>query len=156
MFHRHSAAYGVPFLTWPDFIGKVIQRPDVEPPLGASTAAILDWPALQTSVGSHWEPLWRACSVCHPALMPEIILKLETLPADLEEYLGQRLGLGNDVVRTEDFLHMVQGATDTGRMEAMYYGQLTRSQILELAQIYKLDLELFGYDAESYLELSKE
>jgi hypothetical protein len=27
------------------------------------------WAEKQNIVGSHWEPFWRFCSVCHPQLM---------------------------------------------------------------------------------------
>ena len=42
------------------------------------------WVERQTNIGSHWEPFWRFCSVCHEDLMPDYILKFDNLRKDIE------------------------------------------------------------------------
>jgi hypothetical protein len=49
------------------------------------------WAEKQNIVGSHWEPFWRFCSVCHPQLMPDFVLKFENLRHDLKRWNFQTI-----------------------------------------------------------------
>ena len=42
---------------------------------------------------------------------------------------------------------------DSGAYTVKYFCQLTRRQILDLYQIYRMDFLIFGYHADSFLEL---
>ena len=80
IFDRDKRKYGLTeTIPWPDFVDLVSGLKEATP----------KWSRIQRDIGSHWEPFWRACSVCHEHLGPPKIwvVKMENLPHDLEQLL---------------------------------------------------------------------
>ena len=117
-------------------------------------------------IKTHWAPIWFTCDLCSPGLAPEIIIKTETLGDDVKEVL-KRLGMTTDstdvmfpVVRMtgiddqgQQISHPSEQRGDSGAYTVKYFSQLTRKQILDLYKVYRMDFLMFGYHADSFLEL---
>ena len=145
--------------TWPEFVENIIINNGLFIP-----EEDLDDPSHPFSlVKTHWAPIWFTCDLCSPGLDPEIIIKTETLDADVKEIL-RRLGMVTDtrfpsvwVTGIDDQGNTVSQPSeqqgDSGAYTVKYFAQLTRKQILDLYQVYRMDFLMFGYHADSFLEL---
>jgi hypothetical protein len=130
-------------LPWNEFVDKVI-RFDPDP----------DWQRIQQEVGDHWEPYWKACSVCAPQFRPFYILKLESLKDDLRNYLLE-FGLSKYSDRFP-WVNPHKGQHGTSLRVLEFYSRLNRSTIEQLYQVYKVDHELFGYSPEPFYNVAYE
>ena len=145
--------------TWPEFVENIIINnglfiPDED----------LDDPGHPCSlIKNHWAPIWFTCDLCSPGQAPELIIKTETLGDDVKEVL-RRLGMVTDVIfhsvwvtGMDDQGNLISQPSeqlgDSGAYTVKYFSQLTRRQILDLYQIYRMDFLIFGYHADSFLEL---
>lgn len=106
-------------------------------------------------VTSHWAPYWLSCGLCHPALRPRHILHLEHLQEQGQEagLLLERLGMKNLNV---SYPHALKGQEGhSSEWERQYFGQLTKAQVWQLFELYRVDHELFGYSPRRYLDWAK-
>ena len=148
--------------TWPEFVENVIINNGLFIP--EEDLDNLDHPC--SLIKTHWAPIWFTCDLCSPGLAPEIIIKTETLGDDVKEVL-KSLGM---VTYTTDVMFPVVRMTglddqgqqisqpsepqgDSGAYTVKYFSQLTRKQILDLYKVYRMDFLMFGYNADSFLEL---
>ncbi|XP_067002353.1 carbohydrate sulfotransferase 11 [Anabrus simplex] len=95
----------------------------------------------------HWTPITEFCTPCQVDF--DIICKFETLQED-QNYLIHLARL-QDIIRPQ-WKNPAKGRT-THEVAAGYYSQLTKTQILQLYNIFRYDFELFGYSLDGYLEL---
>jgi len=99
-------------------------------------------------VKNHWAPYWFTCGVCRAELMPRYILHMETLDKDLDQLLED---IGLEGVETK-YPHVLKGADGHSSSHLQYYySQLTKDQVNELYNIYKMDHLLFGYSPDEFL-----
>ncbi len=109
----------------------------------------------------HFAPVWLLCTPCEAGLRPDVIVKLETIGRD-GPALMQMMNLSASSSAMP--LHHVHVTTEFERPEdlgvnsrlkaAEYYGQLTKRQVAELYEMYRLDHDLFGYSPEPYIAMA--
>ena len=128
---------------WQEFIYHILYYDDSDP----------DWTQAQERVGSHWEPYWRACSVCTHLFRPTFILKLETLEEDLASYVVE-LGMTQAHLDIPRLTENKNGRTEEAQV-ALYYSQLTKEEVWGLYEVYKMDHDLFGYSPDKYVEYAR-
>ena len=99
----------------------------------------------------HWAPYWRECSLpCSKATKPNFVVKMETLESDLES-LFEAAKLKSDV----PFPHThTQAGGHSSKTAAEFFSQLTRAEVKQLYDLYRLDHELYGYNIDDYLRLA--
>ena len=145
--------------TWPEFVENILINNGLFIP--EENLDTFDHPC--SLIKTHWAPIWFTCDLCSPGLAPEIIIKTETLGDDVKEVL-KRLGMVTDsmfpvvwVTGTDDkgdlISHPSEQRGDSGAYTVKYFSQLTRKQILDLYKVYRMDFLMFGYHADSFLEL---
>ena len=116
----------------------------------------------------HWAPYWKECEPCSDITSPNFIIHLDTLREDLPLLINHLQGhdIANKEVFTivDMFPHTHSTATEdekksTGKAlssnEAKlrkYFSTLSRLDIEELYEKYKLDHELFGYAPKDFLK----
>uniref|UniRef100_A0AAG5DRL1 Carbohydrate sulfotransferase n=1 Tax=Anopheles atroparvus TaxID=41427 RepID=A0AAG5DRL1_ANOAO len=97
----------------------------------------------------HWRPINDLCTPCLARY--DFILKMETFAQDME-YLANRTQLSGKIDRVQ----MNHSRRDSvNRLIKKYFSQLTRQQLQDLYDIYKIDFDLFEYSSKKYFELVK-
>lgn len=91
--------------------------------------------------------------MCSGALRPDLVLKMETMSADLLAYLSP-VGLAGFAA---DYPHLVvgRGGTHTSQVARHYYGMLDGAKVAALHEFYSVDHELFGYGPDAYLDYAR-
>jgi len=75
---------------------------------------------------------------------------METLENDVKSLLGE------EMYRRLPHDHRQEGGHSSDRNLAVnYFGQLSREQVLKLYDIYKLDHDLYGYDVQTHVAMTK-
>ena len=97
----------------------------------------------------HWEPYISSCSYC--SFKYTIISKLETMEEDRKIILEL---VGAEVPDRKKIQNQTSGKNIQKVTEDLF-SQLTREEAEALANIYKYDFEMFGYDMDMYLERTK-
>ena len=113
----------------------------------------------------HWAPYWKECELCSNVTSPNFIIHLDTLKEDLA-LLIERIQ-GPDVARdkvlsitntfphthsaTEDDKSRTGNASNEARLR-QYFSTLSKCDIEELYEKYKLDHDLFGYSPTDFLK----
>jgi chondroitin 4-sulfotransferase 11 len=115
---------------------------------------------LWSRIVHHIAPYWLWCATCQPGLRPHIILKLETVDQDVPALVRllnltspapmQGIHMGTPFEKTEDL-----GVHSKHKVEE-YFSQLTKRQVMDLYEMYRLDHELFGYSPEPYITIAKD
>ena len=98
----------------------------------------------------HWVPYWLHCHLCQ--LEYDVIGKMETLREDIQ-FITERSGL-KEVNVTLPWANRKSSSKGQDNVSLEYFKQLTRSQVMELYDIFRPDFEMFDYDVTPYLELS--
>lgn len=101
----------------------------------------------------HWAPYWKECSqLCNPVTRPDFVLKMETLTRDLSGLL-KAVGLEAGKIDLFPHTHAQKGghSSDAARE---YFGRLTKAEVMQLYDLYRLDHELFGYEIDEYLDMA--
>eukprot|EP00092_Neocalanus_flemingeri_P042887 GFUD01047082.1.p1 GENE.GFUD01047082.1~~GFUD01047082.1.p1 ORF type:complete len:166 (+),score=39.52 GFUD01047082.1:203-700(+) len=98
------------------------------------------------SFNIHWEPYISSCSYC--SFNYTIISKLETMEEDKKIILGM---VGAQVPDRKKIQNKTSGKNIKEVTEDLF-GQITREEAEALANIYKYDLEMFGYDINMYIK----
>ena len=99
------------------------------------------------------------CGVCQESNTPDYVLKIETLLDDITTIFEQEFGMiGDDYlfpkVKTLGPRNKV-GEVNPDNLIETYYSQLTREEVLGLYRLYYVDFQLFGYQADSYMQFAK-
>ena len=104
----------------------------------------------------HWTPYWQECSLCSDLTTPHVIIHLDTLQDDLKVLLNI---LELDDTLASEFphthLHYKGGLSSDVDLLKKYYSTLTKQQVLELFEAYKLDHQLFGYSPDQFVEFTQ-
>ena len=58
-------------------------------------------------------------------------------------------------LQTTAKIHAKGGVRNSAMKADKYFSELTPEQVTKLYELYKVDFEMFGYEHESYLELSQ-
>ncbi|XP_023341912.1 uncharacterized protein LOC111711722 [Eurytemora carolleeae] len=96
-----------------------------------------------------WTPFYTVCPVCD---LNYKVLKLDGDQDEIKQYITTRkLNMSPNMA-----VHAIGGKRNSLNKASKYFEKLTKNQILSLAEIYKYDFELFGYEYEDYLVLGKE
>ena len=100
----------------------------------------------------HWSPLSSRCSYCD--ITYNVVGRMESFDEDVE-YIFQKTVLKQLVPVKEHHNHR-NPSKKSGKNETLFYlSQLTEKQKLDVYNLYKMDFELFGYDASFLLSRSK-
>lgn len=97
-----------------------------------------------------WDPYWKQCGVCNPLNQPHYILHLDHIKEDsvvLAELLGNRNG---QLDWTETVWQPKSGIRE---LEEHYFSQISKNDIRDLYDKYRLDHELFGFAPDYYIAL---
>ncbi|XP_043262341.1 carbohydrate sulfotransferase 11-like [Colletes gigas] len=94
----------------------------------------------------HWKPIYQLCQPC--LVNYNLVSKYESLVEDATEVL-ERMG-----VDSVAFPAKPPNSEPTASKLEKYYSTLTYKQLRKLANLYKLDLRLFGYSLEDVLGFS--
>ena len=117
-----------------------------------------DWPGVWLK--THWSPYWFTCGVCASDQAPDYIVKLETLQWDIPEIM-KTLGLPDnihfpDVRVTGSDDNFDEGNRGSDEFVGKYFSQLTKTQVIDLYRIFRVDFELFDYSPDMYYELARD
>ncbi len=106
-------------------------------------------------LAQHWQPYWRWCQPCQPGLEYDYVLELgPSLDAEQGWLFRQlRLNSTESLGRTNQAL---TGRPQEAETKRKYFGQLSRREIRELYQHYKMDHDLFGYSPEEYIQMGRD
>ena len=100
----------------------------------------------------HWSPLSSRCSYCDMSY--NVIGRMESFEEDVD-YIFQKTDL-EMLVPVEEQQNHLNPSGKGGENETLFYlEQLTDKQKLDVYNLYKMDFELFGYDASLLLPKSK-
>ncbi|XP_074100945.1 carbohydrate sulfotransferase 11-like isoform X2 [Cotesia typhae] len=97
-----------------------------------------------TKMNEHWIPVNNLCTPCQVNF--DLILKVETLNED-QNYLINQAKIQNIVKPT--WKHQSRNET-SDVLKDKYFSQLEPEQVSLLINMFKFDLELFGYSAKDY------
>jgi len=100
-------------------------------------------------VANHWAPYWFTCGLCLPELRPSYILHMDNLEKDVPNLLD-KLGMGQMNVTYPHALQGKEGHTSVKNKE--YYSMLTKAQVWQLYNLYRVDHELFGFSPREFLD----
>lgn len=98
----------------------------------------------------HWMPYYLHCTPC--LLDYDVIAKFETLERD-QNYIVKKKHLEDKIKPT--WKHLTKGVktSDTVRK---YFATITKKDLMDLYDKYKLDFELFDYSMDEYLSYVRE
>jgi len=112
----------------------------------------------------HWAPFWQECPLCSPLTSPHLVIRLETLNSDLRVLL-EKLGVDDvtgaaavdDVIGAfpHTHAHHTGGSSSNNELLRGYYSTLTRHQVIQLYEKYRLDHQLFGYSPTQFIQYAK-
>ncbi|XP_059085003.1 carbohydrate sulfotransferase 11-like isoform X2 [Tigriopus californicus] len=156
--YRGSHSWDVnPLLTFPEFVRFIVNGTKEHIPgswQGLSNGDFIFNPNLN----SHWEPYWKVCSPCQLQNHPSIILKFGKDFDQEVQYALKESGIQEFF--TQRVHPKLQGTLQwknsgqTELLEEFYFSQLSKAEVLQLYQAYKVDHDLFRYDVEPYLSFS--
>ena len=78
------------------------------------------------------------------------ILKLDSDVDEIQLFRKEH----NLPIKRSAKIHTKGGARNSAQKVEKYFSSLTSEQVRKLADIYRYDLQMFGYDYQHYLELS--
>ena len=104
-------------------------------------------PPARCHLDVHWRPFYARCAFCSTHY--KVIAKAETFSTDMEQ-IGRLSGLQFPTLVT----HHSSG--DTSELAARYFRQTPVDLVKQLAELYKPDLDMFGYSISNYVALAKQ
>jgi len=141
---------------WPEFVEEVVLRDE----LHKSEEELEHLSSPGVWVKHHWAPYWYTCGLCAPHLLPDMIIKTETLQWDMPQVM-ELLQLPRDtafpdirVTGTDD--NFSEGNKASEEFVEKYFSQLTKLQVMRLYQLYKLDHIMFNYSPKKYIDIATE
>ncbi|XP_071552697.1 carbohydrate sulfotransferase 11-like [Panulirus ornatus] len=139
-YRPHNSSESSPFPTFSEFVQYVID-------FTSNFTEAAQW---KTNVRC-WTPFWVQCGVCFSDY--NIIMKLETM-ADDERFLITLADLKELKKSGSEWRHLSN--ISSHQAAPQFYSQLTRRQMTDLYQRYKLDFDLFDYSIDDYLSIAKD
>ena len=111
----------------------------------------------------HWAPYWKECNVCSETTLPHFIIHLDTLKEDLVELIKHIQGdfeedENNSIADSFPHTHSSKssnGSEINDKKLQTYFSTLTKGDIQELYDKYRLDHELFGYTIDQFLQYAQ-
>jgi len=100
-------------------------------------------------VANHWAPYWFTCGLCLPELRPSYILHMDHLEKEIP-ILVNKLGMGQMNITYPHALKGVEGHTRDKNKE--YFSMLSKAQVWQLYNIYRVDHEMFGFSPREFLD----
>ncbi|KAK4298765.1 hypothetical protein Pmani_028919 [Petrolisthes manimaculis] len=94
-----------------------------------------------------WLPYWVQCGVCSSDY--QVVVKLETMQTDVQ-FLAYAAGL-KEIQNIYEWRNVGGESSSSSSVSSKYYSTLSRSQVQELYEIFRLDFELFGYSIDEFL-----
>ncbi|KAK3891853.1 hypothetical protein Pcinc_004271 [Petrolisthes cinctipes] len=94
-----------------------------------------------------WLPYWVQCGVCSSDY--QVVIKLETMQTDVQ-FLAYAAGL-KEIQNIYEWRNVGGESSSSSSVSSKYYSTLSRSQVQELYEIFRLDFELFGYSVDEFL-----
>ena len=139
-------------LTWRSFISDIVLGG------GLSVTDITDYSQPWVWVRHHWAPVWLTCGVCQEEDPVHYVLKVETLEQDITSIMEGEFGMTGDFlfpkVKTMGSKDVSGERENSNKFLSEYFTQLTRDQILELYEMYKLDFIFFDYKIDKYIKFA--
>jgi len=154
----HSSDRRLLDTSWPNFVTYILLGgANREGPAPGRLDA--DYGRLWTQLAPLFAPYWLWCAACQPAFRPDFILKEETMERDGPAIVRLLNLTAAPAAKPLQGVH--ETTPDSGDVHAEvkmeeFYGQLTRRQVMDLYDIYRLDHELFDYSPEKYLAFAKD
>ena len=98
--------------------------------------------------------------MCQAGRSPDYVLKIETLESEIVALFEEEFGFHGDQflfpkVKTLGATSSAVGRKNSHNFLAEYYGQLTKSEVIQLYEMYRLDFQMFQYSPELYLGWAK-
>lgn len=125
---------------------------------GLTVRDITDYNQPWVWVRHHWAPVWLTCGVCQDNEPVHYVLKVETLERDITSIMEGEFGMTGDSlfpkVKTMGTKDVSGERENSHKFLSEYFKQLTRDQMLELYEMYKLDFLLFDYKIDEYTQLA--
>jgi len=142
--------------SWTDFVTEIILKGALSRQLSLDQLHSEKVRRFETVLLSHWAPYWFLLSPCRKDIFPDYIFKVETLKSDFDILHKQlefpeRFHLGKIAphgLHKPDF-------TNTSDLARKHYAELTKTQVRELYEMYKIDHEMFGYSPHKYIQYAK-
>lgn len=98
----------------------------------------------------HWKPIFVLCPPCHFNF--DIIVKMETFKRDTQFLLNQR-GLDSGLLTRK---HSTKAGESDGDLKKRLFSQLSKKMVSALQDKYRIDLTMFEYDVEEYMQLASD
>ena len=95
----------------------------------------------------HWNPISDACKYCD--IEYDVIGRMETFSDDVR-YIIKKNHLEKDLPSSMAAVSENAAKLKTSKVTAEYFSQLSNDQIKDLHELYRMDFELFDYDALTY------
>ena len=116
---------------------------------GLPVSDITDYDAPWVWVRHHWAPAWLTCGVCQDNREPHYVLKVETMEEDITSIMEAEFGMTGDSlfpkVKTMGSKDVRGERENSNKFISEYFNMLTRDQVMELYEMYKLDFLLFDW-----------
>ena len=98
----------------------------------------------------HWKPMYDHCNYCY--FKYDFIGRMETFAEDVKYVIKTNALEGKISIKDSEFQALnARKGTNTLAKE-LFHKNLSKDQIENLYQYYKIDFELFGYDAKPYMK----
>ncbi|XP_071516168.1 carbohydrate sulfotransferase 11-like [Panulirus ornatus] len=97
-----------------------------------------------------WHPAYYLCAPCH--MNYTHLLRFEQYKSDMEEF---RRECNLDDIMLEGTHYHQLGNTSSAQVEDKLYSQLSQTQVVQLAQMYFIDLVMFGYNLTRHFQLAQ-
>ena len=101
-----------------------------------------------TEINEHWKPFSSKCAYCD--IQYDVIGQLDTFQEDMK-YVISKNHLENILPIEADNYSKPSSMLRTKSLTLEYFSQLDESQKDQIYRMYKLDFELFNFDASMYL-----
>ena len=93
-------------------------------------------------MNNHWRPFISRCNYC--TIPYTVIGRLETMEEDLQ-YIKQITSLEFELVKKNP-----SSGGSTTDLARMYFGQLNKTVMMQLYELYRVDFEMFGYSMDMF------
>lgn len=141
-------------ISWPFFVQELV----LEDKFHKSEEEMEDIEGGGVWIKHHWAPYWFTCGLCRQDLLPDIVLKTETLHLDIPSVLQEM-----KVVKVREFPDIrttgvddtfEEGNNPTDAFIEKYFSMLSKKQVLDLYNMYRLDHYMFNYSPQKYMDIA--
>ncbi len=101
---------------------------------------------------SAWSPYWKNCQPCQAESQYDYILEVGPHIQDEKSWLFNHLKMNSSVELVQSSQTQAHNP-QTLETKRRYFGQLSKQEIFDLYNLYRLDHELFGYDPQEYIDM---